>query len=68
MFKKKRLWVVKVTLRHGGEGDITDTIPILLGQKFHRDIECYRITEGGTTVRTIDYRAGFTRDLEYFYQ
>jgi len=70
MFNKKRLVRVEVTLRHGDkdETDIKDIISILPGQKFHVDIFSYRISEGGTTVRTIDYRPGRTHDLEYFYQ
>ena len=71
--KRKRLAKVVVTLRHGeslGEPtrDYVEEITIYPGQSFHKHIGYSEIREHGQTIRTLDWRAGFTEDVEYFYQ
>lgn len=76
MFKKKRLSMVRITLKHGDSDvtgtnvlkpDIVEEIAILPGQSVHLRIGCIEIREGGQPVRTIDAKAGYTVDVEYFY-
>ena len=69
---RKRLTRIDITLRHGSslgepEPDIYDTIEILPGQSVSEEIESLKIKENGVVVRSIDYKAGYTVDMKYFY-
>lgn len=77
MFGRKRLAKVIVTLKHGTTEvheqsrpvpDIVEEITILPGQSFHTHIGYDEIREHGQPVRTFDWKAGYTVDIEYFYQ
>jgi len=76
MFRRKRLAKVIITLKHGGYESrelldkpvIVEEITILPGQSFHCHIGYYEVREHGEPVRTISPRAGYTEDIEYFYQ
>lgn len=75
MANKKRLIRVEVTLRHQRDygpdhrllPDEVETIDILPGQTFVPEIGFYVIKENGNRVRTINYKAGCTVDIKYFY-
>lgn len=75
--KKSRLVKVVITLKHGDteiyeetrqKPDIVEEIDILPGQSFHAHIGYYEVREHRHSVRIINLRAGYTEDIELFYQ
>ena len=70
--KKPRLSKVIVRLRHGASPgrdvpDIVDEIELEHDETFVIEIGSYRIYRSGLLKRTIEYRAGYTEDIEYIY-
>lgn len=69
MFGSKRLVRVEVTLKHGGtdRSDIKESIELLPGQTFHKELRHVCIKEHGTVIKSIDWKAGYTVVYDYFY-
>ena len=73
---RKRLKKVVVTLKHGTgldeqtrpTPDIVEEIQVLPGQSFHSHIGYDELREHGQPVRTFNWKAGYTVEIEYFYQ